>query len=918
MKYNISVIIPVHNVEKYLESCLDSILNQKFHGSFEVICVNDGSTDRSGEILDDYAKRYENVKIINQNVGWPAGARNAGLDAAQGEYILFSDSDDCILEGSFEILYNYAQKHNSDLVIFDYKAGRNNDNSARDIISDCIGKKYGENSFNIESVDPYTYRNIQIHVWNKLYRADLIKDLRFNRGTHYEDVPFWDLVFTHAKAINYLPRVCYFYRTDRQNSVMMNNSYTVFYLFKVYTLSKEILKNAGYYDKYKNMLYVRFARMIVTNLQTVRVDLRQKYVEFIKNFDWDVDYESYFKEDFYPFEKNNMKLIRYILEHDYSDICAHLEHENLWKKWSYDVSVVIPVYNVEKYLARCLNSVARQTFPASKYEIICVNDGSTDNSLKILEEYAKQYSNIKIINKENGGLSDARNEGMKRVKGKYVLFVDSDDFIALNALEVLFSYAQKHQSDVVVFEYYSGEPEKGRQMIHHLDNVTSVYEHRQFNAKTADKFVYRFIPVAAWLKFYKTDLIKDFEFVKGMYFEDVPYWDMVYTSAERINYLPYLLYYYDRSRDDNISSVKNDKLTDVFKTYNYSRKILKESGFYEKFKYIMYAHATCNMVNHLQNIDDKYKEKFINEIKNFEIDVTVDEFLKEDFYNFEYANFRLIKFIQENDLESVKIYLKYNNVLYDNKLPATQENLYQLIQKLKKKKTVKVNARELFLSQRRFDLIFKYLYLKYPNNVFVKNAYLENTRALCNFYEHYDDRADKRNPNDFIKSFNETYESIKNKGFIEEKGVIQLGKNLEIQNGAHRLAICAYLNKEIVVEKFEKTNFSLDYRFYYDKRMNTKIMDYGASEYMKLNPNAYIINLHLAKVSDNETAIEVILEKYGFIYYRKDKKPSNIRMYVFVCSSKENAEQAKKEIQQLCNVGEDCVYINKDYNRLIV
>ena len=117
-----------------------------------------------------------------------------------------------------------------------------------------------------------------------------------------------------------------------------------------------------------------------------------------------------------------------------------------------NVSVIIPVYNVEKYLARCLDTVLAQSFDGD-FEVICVNDGSTDFSPKILEAYAKSDSRIRVINRVNGGLSSARNVGMSVAKGDYFLFVDSDDWISTNTIEVLYKNATENNSDIVLFGY---------------------------------------------------------------------------------------------------------------------------------------------------------------------------------------------------------------------------------------------------------------------------------------------------------------------------------------------------------------------------------------------------------------------------------------------------------------------------------
>ena len=119
------------------------------------------------------------------------------------------------------------------------------------------------------------------------------------------------------------------------------------------------------------------------------------------------------------------------------------------------VSVTVPVYNVAKYLPRCLETILNQNF--SSFEVICVDDGSTDGSSKILKDYAKRYPQLKIIHQSNQGLSVARNTAMKEAIGKYIMFVDADDFLySRNALDYLYSYAEFHNSDVVIFDFVGG------------------------------------------------------------------------------------------------------------------------------------------------------------------------------------------------------------------------------------------------------------------------------------------------------------------------------------------------------------------------------------------------------------------------------------------------------------------------------
>lgn len=127
------------------------------------------------------------------------------------------------------------------------------------------------------------------------------------------------------------------------------------------------------------------------------------------------------------------------------------------------VSIVVAIYNVEKYVSKCIESILKQTF--TDFELLLVNDGSKDGSLAILEEYAAKDSRIEIINKVNGGLSDARNVGMKKAQGKYIYFVDGDDFIEETLLEKCVNKLEQTDSDMVMFDIYQYYLETGKKKL---------------------------------------------------------------------------------------------------------------------------------------------------------------------------------------------------------------------------------------------------------------------------------------------------------------------------------------------------------------------------------------------------------------------------------------------------------------------
>lgn len=274
---------------------------------------------------------------------------------------------------------------------------------------------------------------------------------------------------------------------------------------------------------------------------------------------------------------------------------------------------------------------------------------------------------------------------------------------------------------------------------------------------------------------------------------------------------------------------------------------------------------------------------------------------------------------------------------------------------------MEISALSLFLKQRRFDLIFKYLYAVNPND-FNRKAYLENIRAFNNFYElNPSDGIPKNSAADFLNSFDKLIVDIKENQFNKEKGIIPIGKNGEITDGAHRLSVSAAFDLTIEVEEDLEYNEDYPYTFFYKKGMNQEYMDYGALEYVKLNSNAFIVNIHSIVDTKYDDQIEKLLSKYGVIYYKKNieigfnayvhlkrisygyfwEKDSEwignkenyfsgaqqharnsmgkfpLRAYVFICDNFTNILKVKQEIRELVQQGNFSVHINDSHEEAI-
>lgn len=296
-----------------------------------------------------------------------------------------------------------------------------------------------------------------------------------------------------------------------------------------------------------------------------------------------------------------------------------------------NVSIIIPVYNVEEYLKECLESVVNQSL--KNIEIICINDGSTDKSLDILKEYELLYKNIKVISQENKGLSNARNVGVKNANGEFIYFMDSDDYIELEAMEICYKEAKKNRLDIITFD--------AKIFIHDNYNKEVIQEYyreeligsqimrgEDFYIALNRAGAYR-SPV--WLNFYRRNYLNEnkIEFYDGIVHEDELYTAKSYINAKRIKYIPHV-FFYRRIRKNSVmtAEITTKRIKGNFIVANEIYELTKNTSLLEETKEILKLWIEIfykNSITFCDLLDEyDYRKKIEKEIKSKKDIITIE------------------------------------------------------------------------------------------------------------------------------------------------------------------------------------------------------------------------------------------------------------------------------------------------------
>ena len=283
----ISVVVPIYNVAEYLNECIDSILNQDYKTT-EILLIDDGSTDHSGKICDEYARKHRNIRVIHQKNAGLSAARNKGLSVAKGHYICFIDSDDYILPGYLSEMMKTIKKENADICVCGYSKNIPQEKT--------ISGQEATIKFLTEQ------ENMDILAWNKMYKRSLFIDyeIRYPEGEIHEDNLTTYKLYSHAKRVSYIQETLYHYRS-RGNSIMKRTK-----VIKHLQMRERAAREAQKYFA-KDVVLKQAADISLLTAKFAYLDksisglVEEKYIEEAK--DWILDHRDQYKKNIFMGKK---------------------------------------------------------------------------------------------------------------------------------------------------------------------------------------------------------------------------------------------------------------------------------------------------------------------------------------------------------------------------------------------------------------------------------------------------------------------------------------------------------------------------------------------------------------------------------------------------------------------------------------
>lgn len=543
----VSIIVPCYKVEQYLPNCIESILHQTYN-NWELILVDDGSPDNCGQICDDYAKKNGRIKVVHKQNGGLSSARNAGMQVMTGDYVTFVDSDDFLHKDALHILVEYALKYEAQIVQCNFTRGYET------AFPEWKGQ---EKVSEYDNHTVFTQFAAKIIVCGKLYKRELLEDITMPEGIINEDDWTTWKIYYKAKKIVVTNRPLYYY-TVNPNSIMgkaKKKPDTTYYGAYDERIAFFRDKNESELEDVSRLQFCKSLLLSYSNKQLTE-EQRDEIIRMFRE-NWKVLKTSAVVP----------ALLR-ILFFGFT-MCPQLASKAASAKRGgvkNRVTIIVPCYNVEKYLPNCIESILNQTY--KDWELILVDDGSPDHSGVIADNYASLDVRIKVIHKKNAGVAAARNSAIDIATGEFISFLDGDDFLHVDYIKDLLTIANDSSADIVQCDYVRGK-----------DRVFPSYEDKEILREydSHSVFVADVAKIIVCGKLIKSDILKTIRIPEGRYFEDdLVTWRWYYAANKTVvTSKPY--YYYTENDNSQMAQHKKKPNLSFIEAYDERITFFKET-----------------------------------------------------------------------------------------------------------------------------------------------------------------------------------------------------------------------------------------------------------------------------------------------------------------------------------------------------
>ncbi len=434
------------------------------------------------------------------------------------------------------------------------------------------------------------------------------------------------------------------------------------------------------------------------------------------------------------------------------------------------VSIIIPVFNSENLLNDCLMSVKNQSL--NDIEIICIDDGSTDNSLKILKNFSKNDDRFKVFHQENFGAGFSRNVALEKSKGNFILFLDSDDWIEEDTCEKLYNQATNLNSDLVLFDAVRHLPDnQSMDLIHFLgEDSNKDFSSLSFDYKLVKNKVLNAYFGVIWSKFYKSSFIfeNNIKFPNHKLYNDVEFHVKSMLLAKKISYFPKIFYHYNRIGQDSLQTlyVSSDEAIVFYDVMCGVKGFLLENDFFDEFKLEFIEFTFKEFERKLNEINDEAKPQYFEKIKLFlkSLDISVQDLNKISFY---YLVFYIHSLISENYTEFKLMQDNYNGNMSLDNLASFSSSQNYLIKDY------------LFFLENNFAQLVNYSEeLEYHLNLY-KQKNLSDKKLINNIYSSSEELM---RLNDSVK-------------YLKQQNDYLVSENLELKNQLNESILSKYIKK---------------------------------------------------------------------------------------------------------------------------